>query len=91
MRLLIIDFPRQADYNVSLLANPMHFFFSPTFLFFAWARLSSCRNEREAFLLAKGHILLIIFSAFTGFIMDWDAFVAFAMGFVVWLGILGIG
>lgn len=41
--------------------------------------------------MAKGHILLIIFSASTGFIMDWDAFVAFAMGFVVWLGILGIG
>lgn len=28
---------------------------------------------------------------FQVFIMDWDAFVAFAMGFVVWLGILGIG
>lgn len=58
---LIIDFSRQADYNVLLSANPMHFFLSPNIPFFRWARLSSCRKERDAFLLAKGHILLTFF------------------------------
>lgn len=53
-------------------------------------------QERGGIAIGKGDIfsswfLPSTFFLLRGFIMDWDAFVAFAMGFVVWLGILGIG
>lgn len=87
----IINFSRQADCNVLLSANPMHFSLYQHSLF-TWARLSSCRRERGISIGKGTHSRAVfLFYLFRVFIMDWDASVAFAMGFVVWLGILGIG